>query len=70
MVRSITKNGVIDQGQYRKKLIIWKWKNNDYHIQKKESLNNAYVKMCCEKTHFPALQVCGPQDKPHGIQVL
>ena len=49
------KNGVIDQGKYKKRFMKWKWTDGQYHVQYNADFSKVYVIIYCNTNQFPAL---------------
>ena len=44
--------------------------SRDYNVQKREYVNDTYVKMCCDTSKFLVLQCCGTNYKPQRVRGL
>ena len=62
------KNGVIDQGKYKKRFMERKWTDRQYHFHDNADVAHQDVIMYCKTNQFPALPFCGPYSKPHGAR--
>ena len=62
------KNGVIDQGKSRKRLMERKWTKIKYHVQDNADVELKDVKIYCNTNQFPVLTFCGPHSKHHGTR--
>ena len=69
-LKSIRKNGVVDQGKYRKISSERKCTDREYHVQDNTAVAHKYVKMYCDTNQFPSLPFFGPHPKPHGERGL
>ena len=65
-----SKNGVIDQGKYKKIDSERKWTYREYHFKDNADVSHKYSKIYCNTKQFPALPFCGPHPKPHGERGL
>ena len=54
------KNGVIDNGKYRKWASKWKCTEYEYHVSNKEDANNVNVRIYCDTTQLTSFQFCVP----------
>ena len=45
-----------------------KWTERKYHVQDNAAVELKYVKMYCNRNHFPSLPFCGTHSKPHGAR--
>ena len=59
------KNGVIDQGKYRRISSERKWTDREYHVQYNADVSHKDVKMYCDTNQFPELLFCVSHPKPH-----
>ena len=64
------KNDIIDQVKYRKHSSKHRLTEHEYHVQKRDDVNHAGLKISCEPTQLHALKFCGPHAKSHGMRVL
>ena len=64
------KNGVIDQGKYRKRFSERKWTDREYHVQYNDDFSHKDGKIYCNTKQLPALPFCGPHSKPRGSKGL
>ena len=55
----LCKNCDIGEGECIKTPSKWKWAKREYHVQKKEDVNSADVKISFDPTQFPGLQCFG-----------
>ena len=47
------KNGVIDQGKYKKLFMEIKWTDRQYHVQDNSAVSHKDVRMYCNTNQFP-----------------
>ena len=64
------KNGVIDQGKYKKLFMERKWTYRRYHVQDNADFAHQDVSIYCNTNQLPAVTFCGPHSKPHGARGL
>ena len=62
------KNGVIDQGKYRRIFMEIKWTDRQYYAQDNADVAHKDVKMYCNTNRFLLLSFCGPHSKPYGTR--
>ena len=65
-----SKNGVIDQGKYKKRFMEIKLTDRQYHFQDNATVSHKHVKFYFNTNQFPALSFCGPHSKLHGARGL
>ena len=64
------KNGVIDQGKYRKRASKRKCTDREYHIKDNADVAHKDVKNYCDTKQFPALPFRVSHPNPHGSRGL
>ena len=60
LTKEYRKNGVSDQGKYKKKFTEGKWANRQYHAQDNADVSYQYVTMYCNTNKFTKLPFFGP----------
>ena len=70
LTRKHRKDGVIDQGKYKKRFMDRKWTDRQYHVQDNATFEHQDVKMYCNTSQLPELSFFGPHSKPHGAKGL
>ena len=63
------KNGVMDQGIYRKQSIQIKCTECEYRVQDRNDVSHTILEMRWDATQFPTLLFFGPHVKPHSVQI-
>ena len=61
---------MIDQGKCRKREIIRKCTEQEYHVQDDDDETHKNVKMFCDTTQFPSFLCCVPHKNLHGVRGL
>ena len=56
------------KGKYRKISSKRKWTDREYHVQYNADVSHKYMKIYCDTNQFPALPLCGPHPKHHGVR--
>ena len=64
------KDGVIDQGKYKKRFMEREWTDIQFHVQYNAAVEYKDVKMYCNTSQLPELSFCDPHSKPHGAKGL
>ena len=64
------KNGVIDQGKYKKRFMERKWTDRKFNVQNNADVAQEYLRMYFNTNQPPALPFGGPHSKPHGAREL
>ena len=64
------KHGVIDQGEYRKRLGKRKWTDREHRVQDNADFSQKEVKMYCDTNQLPELPFYVPHPKPRGARGL
>ena len=62
------KDGLIDNGKYKKRFKEIKWIDRQYHVQNNDDVEHQDLKIYCNTNQFPELSFCGPHSKPNGAR--
>ena len=70
LIEKHRRDGVIDQGKYKKTFMERKWTDIQYHVQDNDDVSHQDVKTYCSTNKFPELSFCGPHSKTYVARRL